>query len=117
MNKIILCAILAANLVTAQTNADVKAVYAKDRQSYTPLHIAAAQGQRNVVESLLSHKADVNAKSTDLLDTPLHLAAMYGHKDVAELLLANKAAVDATNSWERTPLHVAALSGHKDVVE
>ena len=42
MNRAILCAILAVNVLTAQTNADVKAVYAKDSKSYTPLHIAAA---------------------------------------------------------------------------
>ena len=60
----------------------------------TPLHWAAVGGHKDVVELLLAHGAEVNARYSDGY-TPLHYAAANGHKDVVELLLANEADVNA----------------------
>ncbi len=60
-------------------------VSSKNNYGATPLHMAAQNGHRDVVELLLAKGAEVNAK--DNYDwTPLHIAAQYGHKDVVELL-------------------------------
>jgi ankyrin repeat protein len=60
-------------------------VSSRDTNGWMPLHAAASNGHKDVVELLLANKAEVNAKNTNGA-TPLHLAASAGHKDVAELL-------------------------------
>src|SRR5208337_2904389 len=71
---------------------------------------------RAVVEVLLAHKADVNARDNRGL-TPLHLAADSGHKDVVEVLLANGAEVNPKADDGETPLNFAAGQNQKDVVD
>jgi ankyrin repeat protein len=107
----------------------------------TPLHFAADQGYKDVVELLLAHGAEVNAKTSDG-STPMYLAAEHGYKDVAEVLLAHKAEytfqeLAAVDDLERVrailrnhpdmvsgkgevgwiSLHSAAENGYKDMVE
>jgi ankyrin repeat protein len=86
-----------------------------DETGWTPLHLAAQRGFKEVAELLLAYKAPVNAKSKRG-DTPLHWAA-NGHKEVAELLLAKKADVNAVDNGGWTPLHMAARAGRKDMLE
>jgi cytohesin len=63
---------------------DPTLVSSKDpKTGRTPLHLAAAAGQKDVAELLLAHGADVNANDNDRL-TPLDMATK--HEDVAELL-------------------------------
>jgi hypothetical protein len=88
-------------------------VSSKDSESHTPLHWAVHK--KDVVELLLAHGADVNAKAKNGI-TPLHMAVMVGGKDVVELLLAKGAAVNARDQSDATPLHNAAMAG-KDAVE
>lgn len=56
-----------------------------DDRGLTVLHLAATAGHREVVELLLSNKADVNARDNSG-ETPLHLAAQAGHADIVALL-------------------------------
>jgi ankyrin repeat protein len=63
-------------------------VNARDNRGRTPLHEAAENGRKDVVELLLANKVEVNPKSNDG-STPLHEAALAGHKDVVELLAAH----------------------------
>ena len=101
-------------------NSNPDLVFSKDDsppgEGYTPLHRAVESGHTDVVELLLTHGADVNAKAGGE-STPLHLAAGYGYKDVAKFLLTNKAEVNAMDNGGNTPLHLAAAGGHKDVAE
>jgi ankyrin repeat protein len=91
-------------------------VNSQDTNGMTPLHFAAHNGSNDMVEFLLTSKADVNARDK-YGTTPLEEAAQWGHKDVAELLLDNKADVNARDNFGWTPLHRAALRGRKDVAE
>lgn len=83
----------------------------------TPLHFAAENGYKEVVEALLDKDGiDVNAKDNDG-KTPLHFAADNGHKEVVEVLLKGGANVNAKDNSGYTPLHCAANNLYKDVVK
>ncbi|MCP5491894.1 MAG: ankyrin repeat domain-containing protein [Chlamydiales bacterium] len=83
---------------------------------YTLLHLAAIEGNKDIVEMLLAK--DVKVDVQDVMGTtPLHLAAKKGNKDIAKLLLNRGAKVDVQDAEESTPLHLAAFKGNKDIVE
>jgi ankyrin repeat protein len=78
------------------------------------IHMAAEDGNIEVVKQHIAAGTDVNAKEED--GTPLHYAAWNGHKEVVELLIAAGTDVNAKEE-DGTPLHYAAWNGHKEVVE
>ncbi|MGA2543001.1 MAG: ankyrin repeat domain-containing protein [Verrucomicrobiota bacterium] len=89
-----------------------------DTHGNTPLHWAAREGRKDVVEFLLASKADVNSKSSLVGYTPLMEAAAYDRKDVVESLLKNGAEVNAKAPNGETALGRAACFSHnKDVAE
>ncbi|MHC4168739.1 MAG: ankyrin repeat domain-containing protein [Planctomycetota bacterium] len=90
-------------------------VNAKQRFGYTPLHYAAWDGNRKMVERLIDKGAAVNA-ATWLGDTPLHSACERHRTGIAELLISKGANVNAKGNYGRTPLHHAAWLGNKDLV-
>jgi ankyrin repeat protein len=69
----------------------------------TPLHRAAFEGYKEIVELLINNEVDVNVKD-DYGCTPLHDAAEYGHKKIIELLISKGADVNAENDDGLTPL-------------
>jgi ankyrin repeat protein len=90
-------------------------VLATNKSGWTPLFFGVMGGNTNVVEAMLSYKAQVNVRNTNG-DTPLHFASgFWGRKEVASLLLANKAEVNAVNQSGQTPLLKAAMVGRSDV--
>jgi ankyrin repeat domain-containing protein 50 len=58
---------------------------ARNRDGWTPLHVAAAWGNLNIIELLLEQGADINAKTFDG-STALCLAEEYGHQAVMSVL-------------------------------
>lgn len=101
-------------MLLLQHGADVDAT---TKDLYTPLHIAAKEGQEEVItvfypctivsdlmkrvflcsqvaSVLLENRASLTA-TTKKGFTPLHLAAKYGNMNVARLLLQKEAPVDA----------------------
>jgi ankyrin repeat protein len=82
---------------------------------HTPLMMASDEGHKDIVEMLLSSKADVEAKDPDG-QTSLIIAASNGHKDTVEALLST-ADVEAKSKLGCTALMQAARYGHADIVE
>ncbi|MEP1205854.1 MAG: ankyrin repeat domain-containing protein [Rhizobiaceae bacterium] len=80
----------------------------------TALHFAAIGNHIGVVEVLVAHGAEVNAKSK-ILGTPLHAAANRNQAHAAEKLVQLGANADARNKDGYTPLQLAAKLGGADV--
>lgn len=93
---------------------------AKNNDGLAPLGYAAHFGQKEAVQILLDHQADVNAVSHSKIsyipsNTALH-AAIAGERslEVIRLLLAHRAKTDILDSNGHTCLHTAAF--HEDNV-
>jgi len=80
----------------------------------TPLHLAAAMEDDQMVSRLIACKVDVNAKCDQEMlrgQTALHIAAGRNCTKVMRLLLDDGARVNARDAMEATPLHEAASHG------
>jgi ankyrin repeat protein len=93
-------------------------VFSKDEDGFTPLHLAAANGYKDMAEFLLANKADANATDNSQ-STPLHqaIAAVGEHVELLELLITHKADVNAADTNGLTPLHYAALADNGKAVK
>jgi FOG: Ankyrin repeat len=91
-----------------------QAVNERDEYGFTALHGLAEEEHYDIVQFLIGHGADVNARNEDGI-TPLHLAAW---PEMAELLIASGADLEARNNQGYTPLMViAAEAEREDVME
>lgn len=88
----------------------------RDGYGRTKLHLAAIEGRRDVVGSLVAAGADVNARDNNGA-TPLCAAAGFGQKAVVDLLLSLGADREARSYAGDTPLYTAAYWGHLAVIE
>ncbi|EDQ85735.1 uncharacterized protein MONBRDRAFT_28916 [Monosiga brevicollis MX1] len=70
---------------------------------HTPLHVACHEGHDNVVEMLLKHGVDAEAKGKGGY-TPMHRACGSGHVKVVEMLLKHGADTEAKNNVSTVPL-------------
>lgn len=80
------------------------------KDDITPLHIAAAVGDVQMITLLVASHADVNAVSGDGC-APLHNAARRGHVVAFEKLLSLGANADLRDEKGRTPLDDAVMYG------
>ncbi|MEO6183037.1 MAG: ankyrin repeat domain-containing protein, partial [Verrucomicrobiota bacterium] len=74
--------------------------------NFSPLHIAAQSGQREIAEMLLDAKANPNPTDPGG-ETPLHYAASFGSAEIVEVLIKHGAVVDSRNNKGWTPLTYA----------
>lgn len=101
--------------VKALVKNDPSLVFSKDKDGWTPLHYAALNGRKEIVEFLLASHADVNARDNDE-ETPLFVS--LDRPEVAEVLLRHGANVDARNKKEGiAPLGRAASEGNQAMVK
>jgi cytohesin len=82
----------------------------------TLLHLAAYGGSGEIVQTLLSAGAEIDACDANG-STPLHTAANAGKSEVVKLLLDAGANPEARESQQgMRPIHFAALMGHDAVI-
>ncbi|XP_033646537.1 ankyrin repeat and SOCS box protein 3-like [Asterias rubens] len=95
---------------------DEKDVNVVTLQEETALLFAAQNGNKEMIEQLLQHGADL-----DIFDMreiyPLHAAVEGNHRECVELLLKNGASVNCTDGNGFSSLHKAAYSGCVDMVK
>ncbi|XP_074792517.1 ankyrin repeat and SAM domain-containing protein 1A isoform X3 [Natator depressus] len=90
-----------------------------DSTGYTPLHHAALNGHKDVVEVLLRNDALTNVADCKGC-YPLHLAAWKGDAEIVKLLIhqgPSHPKVNEQNNDNETALHCAAQYGHTEVVK
>ncbi|CAM4400283.1 unnamed protein product [Caretta caretta] len=79
----------------------------KNDKGITLLHIACANGYKDVASLILDHGADVNVVDNQYW-TPLHLAAKYGQTNLVKLLLMHQANPSVLNCNNEKPSDIAA---------
>ncbi len=79
-----------------------------DRLGVTPLALATLAGRIEVMDLLLRHAADVNARNRDG-STALHGAAFMGRTEAAELLVRRGADTQAKDYGRQTPFGALAV--------
>ena len=87
-----------------------------DSDGRTPLHYAAEYGRLNIVNLLLTHGANLEARN-NAGQSPLYFASNSGHLAIVEALVAHGADPTIGNDSGATPLYSAARYGHLKTVE
>ncbi|RAH70893.1 ankyrin repeat domain-containing protein [Aspergillus aculeatinus CBS 121060] len=87
----------------------------RDNSGRTPLHLALARHQSEMLNTLLHHGANVNAVDPEGR-APLHYAAKAGWTRPMHALLRPEVDVDAKDADGNTALHLACLGGFKQVM-
>jgi ankyrin repeat protein len=98
-----------------QQGADVSA-HSHNPMSVAPLNSAAASGQREVVEMLLDHGAEVNACQSGGY-TSLHSAAHNGDGPLVELLLSRGASTGLKTDEGKSAADMAREKDHEELAE
>jgi len=110
VNKQLVAAVIAENLSEVEravsSGADVNA---RDALLHTPLHLASATGNFEIVRMLLEARADVRVRGQDG-DEPCHIAASQGHMRVLEFLMQHGGCLDSYNNEGMTARHLINIS-------
>ena len=85
-------------------------------EGLTPIHIAAATGDLQLLSKLEDKSPGNHPKDSDDC-TPLYYAAQNGHLEVCEHILELVADKNPKSKNGRTPLHLAASCGHLEICE
>lgn len=106
--------------------ARVRALLAKDNgaiaerssDGWTPLHLAAFLGRRDIVGILIAAGAELEARSSNYMANTALCAAIAGKTDAATIsaLLEAGADASATTAGGVRPIHLAASRGAEEVV-
>jgi ankyrin repeat protein len=88
-----------------------------DANGYTPLHIAAEEGNLELAKLLIARaKADVSCV-TPGGQSPLHLACKGGNFDLVSLLYKQGASFGLRDFEGKSPGDIAFLAGHQELIK
>jgi ankyrin repeat protein len=82
----------------------------------TPLILAVAQRDEEIIKLLLDHGAKADHRTTHG-DTALHSAAYNAPESVLKVLLKSKPDINVTNAAGGTPLMAASISGNRPAIK
>jgi len=92
-------------------------VSTKNADSWTPLHLAARNGNTVLMSLLITNGADPNSYGS-LDKTPLHEAISNGHLDAVKLLVLKGVDLKAPDrSYAACPMRTAVEHGHIHIME
>jgi len=91
---------------------EIEVVNTKSASGCTALYLAAEEGKVSIVQSLLSHRADVSFAASDG-GTPLMRASVHGHEQVVRALIEAKANLEVQQNEGWTALMYCAQNGHE----
>lgn len=103
-------------LSSAQQQPHVSTQHDEAARGVTPLHLAAQQGQAEVVRVLAEAGANVNILGGSLAEPPLHLATRHGHTAAMLSLLHKGADINGGNCRNQTALHEARSAPALDLL-
>lgn len=97
---------------------DPRVISFMSHDGWTPLHLASFFGQKDVVEFLLDHGADMHVVSKNEPSVmPLHSALANRQLETAKVLIERGADIEARQpTYEYTPLHYASANGLAPIV-
>lgn len=93
-----------------------KALDVRGNTGRIALHLAAAQGQKDIVDLLIKKGASIHTKD-DMGATLLHNAAIGRLSELSRRLIEEGAPLNERDARGRTPLHYAAKQGSLDIVK
>jgi ankyrin repeat protein len=104
--------------VLAALEKDPALMTAHSGDGWTPLHLAAFFGCKDLAEALLARGAEIESRSTNSMkNTPLHAATAGRRNEMVKLLLERGADANAMQEGGWTALHGASQNGDRDMVE
>jgi ankyrin repeat protein len=104
--------------VLSELDRDPALIGAHSTDGWTPLHLAAFFGRKDLAQSLIERGAEVDAQSMNpMKNTPLHAATAGKKADLVKLLLEEGANANARQEGGWTPLHGAAQNGDREIIE
>jgi len=89
----------------------------RNKSGSTPLHDAALNGSKEVIESLLAHKAGINAIASADGSTPLQYAASLDRLEAVQTLVEHGADATLKNAKGLTAFQLAGKNGFADISE
>jgi ankyrin repeat protein len=110
------CATPDEQVIVGFTPVNVATAHEQVTDRLTPLHMAARDGELEVVKKLVLQGVDVNAASSVSGSTALILAANAGHESIVDVLLDAGAAVNTTDKADGTALMYASSKGYVGIV-